>query len=125
MSALNWFEIPVSDINRATTFYSTILDSEIPIVDMTAEMGSMLGMLPNRGGVGGALVQNAQHGYVPSQEGTLVYLHLGDVDLNVAVRQVESAGGQILLPKTSLGENGYCAWLLDTEGNRVGLYSEK
>ncbi|MCB0063409.1 MAG: VOC family protein [Caldilineaceae bacterium] len=123
MSALHWFEIPVTDIERATKFYGTILDTEIPIVDMTEQMGSMLGMLPDRGGVGGALVQNTQYGYVPSQAGTLVYLQLGDTDLNLAVEKVAATGGQVLLPKTALGENGYCAWILDPEGNRVGLYA--
>lgn len=126
MSAINWFEIPVSDIHRAQKFYSTVLDREIPITDMTEQMGSMLGMLSSEEGVSGVLVQNSQYGYVPSQEGTLVYLTVGDVDLNEAVAKVEDAGGQITLPKTDLGEQrGYCAWILDTEGNKVGLYSAK
>ena len=122
MSALNWFEIPVSDIDRAVKFYSTVLDAEIPLIDMTAEMGSMLGMLPDRGGVGGALVQNQQYGYKPSMEGSLVYLSV-DGDLDKAVNKVQGAGGQVLMPKTGLGENGFTAWIADTEGNKVGLHS--
>lgn len=127
MSALHWFEIPVVDIQRAVAFYERVLGVSIQVIDMTAQMGSMIGMLPNRGGVGGALVQNSQHGYVPSQAGTLVYL-IVDGDLSQVVARIEPAGGQVLLPKTALGEGaggGYTAWMADSEGNRVGLFSEQ
>ena len=123
MSALFWFEIPVNDIERAVAFYSAILDVEIPIMDMTQQMGSMLGMFPANGGVGGVLVQNSQYGYEPSMTGTLVYLALGDSDLNIALGKVEGAGGKVLMPKADMGENGFSAWIADTEGNKVGLHS--
>ena len=125
MSAIFWFEIPVTDIERAQKFYSTVLDAEIPIMDMVAQMGSMLGALPDNGGVGGMLVQNSQHGYEPSKTGTLVYLALGDSDLNVALGKVEAAGGKIVMPKMAMGEYGFSAWIEDTEGNKVGLHSTK
>jgi predicted enzyme related to lactoylglutathione lyase len=125
MSALHWFEIPVEDIQRAVKFYERMLGVEMRVLDLTEQLGSWIGMLPNRGGVGGALVQNSRHGYVPSQAGTLVYLVV-DGDLAEALSRAESAGGQLLLPKTPLGEGeggGFTAWIADTEGNRVGLFS--
>lgn len=125
MSALHWFEIPVSDIERAKKFYDAVLDTHIPVMDMTAQMGSMLGMLPNRDGIGGALVQNTQHGYTPSQQGTMVYLVV-ESDLNDSLGKVEGAGGQVILPKTPMGESqdaGFTAWIIDTEGNKIGLFS--
>ncbi len=125
MSAIHWFEIPVSDIERAITFYSHILDSEISMLDLTEQLGSRLGLLPNNDGVGGALVENAQHGYTPSDTGTLVYLAREDEDLNECLARVESAGGTVLLPKTAMGERGFSAWILDSEGNKVGLHSTK
>jgi predicted enzyme related to lactoylglutathione lyase len=39
--------------------------------------------------------------------------------------QVEAAGGQIIIPKTDIGEFGFFAQLIDTEGNRIGLHSNK
>ncbi len=122
MAAINWFEIPVIDIQRAQNFYETIPKIETPVMDLVEEMGSMLGTFPARGGVGGALVQNSEYGYMPSQEGALVYLTVRG-DLDEALTRVEAAGGKILLPKTSLGENGFAAWIQDTEGNRVGLHA--
>ena len=128
MSAVHWFEIPVNEIEAARTFYAAVLGADVPLLDMRESTGSMLGMLPNpagQAGANGALVQNDQHGYAPSGEGTLVYLNLGDVDLDEAVARVQPAGGQVLLPKTSLGGNGFCAWIYDTEGNKVGLYAQR
>ena len=79
--------------------------------------------LAEKEGVGGAIVHG--EGCVPSQEGTLVYLNGGE-DLSVVLGRVESAGGKILVPKTLITEEmGYYAVFLDSEGNKVGLYSQK
>ena len=122
MAIARWFEIPVQEIDRAKKFYETLLGIELMKIDMSAETGSVLGMFPDEDGVGGALVQNIEHGYVPHQQGTLVYLTAqGKLDDTLA--RVEPAGGQILLPNTSIGENGVIAWFQDTEGNKVGLHS--
>ncbi|MCI0712309.1 MAG: VOC family protein [Chloroflexi bacterium] len=127
MSALNWFEIPVTDIERAAAFYNKVLDTQLHVQDLTEQMGSMIGMFPSRDGVTGALVQNAQYGYTPSSEGTMVYL-IVDGDLSKALERVEPVGGKVVLPKTPLGADtgaGFCGWIIDTEGNRVGLFSNE
>lgn len=127
MSAIHWFEIPVGDFDRAKTFYEGLLSTQIHVMDMRETMGSMLGMLPNRGGAGGALVHNAQHGYVPSMSGAMVYL-VTDGDLDATLGKVGELGGETLLPKTPLGDaagGGFTAWIKDTEGNRIGLYSQE
>ena len=117
-NALNWFEIPAADIKRAVKFYSTILGTELEISDMMP--GYQMAMLPAEDGVGGGIVQG--EGYTPSAEGSMVYLNAGE-DIDVPLGKVEGAGGKILVPKTSIGENGFFAYFLDTEGNKVGLHS--
>ena len=72
-SAINWFEIPVTDMDRAVKFYSTILGAEMESID---GMGMPMAFLPSDGGTGGSLVKG--DGHTPSQEGTLVYLNGGD-----------------------------------------------
>jgi predicted enzyme related to lactoylglutathione lyase len=72
-------------------------------------------------GVGGCVIQGK--GYEPTDKGTLVYLNGGD-DLLTILNKVEKAGGKILMPKTSIGPNGFMAHFLDCEGNRVGLHSK-
>jgi predicted enzyme related to lactoylglutathione lyase len=118
-NALNWFEIPAADIERAAKFYGTILAAELEIGEMSP--GYLMAMLPAaEGGVGGGLVQG--EGYVPSTVGTLVWLNGGD-DLSVVLSRVEGAGGKILMSKMSIGELGFAASFLDIEGNKVGLHS--
>jgi len=69
----------------------------------------------------GSLVKG--DGYVPSMQGIVVYLNCGD-DLSAVLGHVTKAGGKVLLPKTFLSrEAGHIAYLLDTEGNKVGLHS--
>jgi len=117
-NALNWFEIPASNIKRASKFYGTILGAELEISEMMP--GYQMAMLPAEDGVGGALIQG--EGYIPSAEGSMVYLN-GGQDLAGPLGKVEGAGGKILVPKTDIGENGFFAYFLDSEGNKVGLHS--
>lgn len=125
MSVINWFEVSVADFERAKTFYETVLEKQLFVNDQRETMGSMLGVFPHDGQVGGCLVHNPQYGYTPSAEGTLVYFTItGDMDS--ALARVPAAGGEVLLPKTALGEDaggGYVSWVRDTEGNKVGFYS--
>lgn len=119
-SAVHWFEIPTQDLSRALRFYNRVLGLEMAAFDM---MGCPMAMFPcdmAEGGVGGALIQ--YEGAVPSATGSMVYLDGGD-DLSVPLGRVEAAGGKITMPKTSIGEHGFCGVFIDTEGNRVGLHS--
>jgi len=123
--SINWLEIPVLDFERARAFYEQVLEPKLFVNDQRETMGSMLGVFPHDGRVGDCLVHNPQFGYTPAGEGTLVYLSVAGA-LNAALERVGEAGGEVLLPKTALGENaggGYVAWLRDTEGNEVGLFS--
>ena len=115
-----WFEIPASNFERAVQFYETILDVEIDAIEMA---GLQQGLLPHDdlSKVCGAIV--AGMGLKPSTEGSTVYLN-GEDDLNSVLSKVEPAGGQVLMAKTSLGDNiGHIAHFIDSEGNRVGLHS--
>ncbi len=119
INAINWFEIPVKNFDRAKTFYETLLDGEIQVMPHPT---FKYGMLPAdmQNGVGGGIVEG--EGFEPSMTGTLIYLNGGD-DLSVPLSKVESAGGKILMPKTSIGPNGFMAHLIDTEGNKIALHS--
>jgi uncharacterized protein len=122
-NAINWFEIPVSDFERAKRFYSTIYDYEMP---ETAKGPVRMGFLPyeqKEHRVGGAICSGP--GYMPAQIGVLAYLN-GGADLNNVLNKVENAGGKILAAKTFIGEGiGYFAHILDTEGNKIALHSRK
>ncbi|MBJ2174310.1 VOC family protein [Aureibaculum sp. A20] len=121
-SAISWFEIPVTDYNRAKKFYTTVLGIGItdhPMPDGTMEYG-VFDYKPEEEGVGGAIFKGDDA--KPSMEGVTVYLNGGN-DLSLPLSRVERAGGKVLLPKTDIGENGFFALLKDTEGNKVALHS--
>jgi uncharacterized protein len=118
--ALNWFEIPVTNFSRAKRFYEQVLGQSVQEMAMGP---TTMGFLPHEQaiGVGGAIVQAA--GCVPSQQGSIIYLNVGD-DLAPALARVEAAGGKIVVPKTDIGGGfGFFAHFIDTEGNKVGFHS--
>jgi predicted enzyme related to lactoylglutathione lyase len=119
--ALNWFEIPAADFDRARRFYEAVLGITIePMVMGQTTMG-MLSSDPEA--VGGAIVHG--EGATPSQSGTTVYLNAGD-DLAPMLARVAQAGGTVVVPKTEIGNDfGYFALFVDSEGNKVGLHSMK
>ncbi|MCF8414225.1 MAG: VOC family protein [Melioribacteraceae bacterium] len=122
-NVINWFEIPVNDIDRASKFYSTILGDGSDLYQMEMQ-GIQMAFLPMEGeGVGGALCQG--EGYKPTESGALLYLNGGD-DLDKPLAKVEPAGGKLIMPKTQINEEiGYMAVFVDCEGNRVAFHSSK
>lgn len=120
-NAINWFEIPVSDFDRAKSFYETIFDATFSIEE-AMEMKSAFFPADLENGVGGCIIQG--QGYEPSLNGSLVYLNGGE-DLSLVLDRVEVAGGKVSLAKTAIGTHGFMAYFIDTEGNKVGLHSLK
>lgn len=116
---INWIEIPAKDINRATTFYRSILGLEIDVREM---FGSKMGFFPSDGqNVSGAIVQGED--YNPSSNGIVAYLNGGN-DLNRVLNKVEEHNGKVMLAKTQISpEMGYFAMFIDTEGNKMALHS--
>ena len=121
-SAVNWFEIPASDIERACKFYSAIFDIQLEVVEMPTFKMAMFPADMQQGEVGGAISQGED--LVPGATGTLVYLN-AQPDLQAVLDRVEVAGGKIVRPMTrvQMEDSGYYAVITDSEGNRVGLHS--
>ena len=118
-NAINWFELPVQDLARAQKFYETVLDTKLKAETFA---GMPMALFPHSDGVGGALIQDAR--FRPAADGAVVYLDAGAA-LEACVKRVEAAGGKVVLPKTDIGEPGFIALILDTEGNRVGLHERR
>lgn len=119
MHAINWFEIPVKDMARASAFYADVLGK--PLAPMPGHEDSYVFLPSEQGGIGGALT--TQEGSEPAgTKGVVVYLNGGD-DLAAPLGRVAGAGGQVTQDKMSIGENGNIAFFMDTEGNHIGLHS--
>lgn len=118
-----WFEIYVQDMPRATAFYETVLgirldklDAPIPGLEMMA-----FPMQQDCVGAGGSLVK--MEGKSSGGTSTIVYFACEDCAVEAA--RVAGAGGSVHQNKMPIGQYGFIALVLDTEGNMVGLHSMK
>lgn len=121
---VGWFEIYVQDMPRSKAFYEAVFQVALeelkspdpngfPEMEMCAFPMSMEGS-----GAAGALVKMA--GF-PSGGSTLVYFSCEDC--SVEAERVAAHGGEIFKGKMSIGEHGFIAMVVDTEGNMIGLHS--
>ena len=112
-----WFDLPVLDLERATNFYSHVLNAKLEIMSEMA-----CAVFPHQDNdVGGCLYKDDD--VKPSANGILVYFNVNG-RLDAAILEVTKHGGQILKEKHAIGPYGIRAIILDSEGNRVALHSE-
>lgn len=126
VNIITWFEIPVSDIDRAQTFYQTILDIEMVKRADGSDEAVFFPYDPNvvqatSGRVTGVLSKS--EGNTPSASGTMVYINASP-SIQAVLNRVEQAGGKIIAPKIQIPA-GFIAIIIDSEGNSVGLHAEQ
>jgi len=120
-NVINWFEIGVSDIKRATEFYEAILAVKMEPWEGPDIKMSLFPADSSKGVLGGALAQSPWHH--PSGAGVVIYLN-ANPDLQNVLNKIEPAGGKVIMPKTLITEQiGYMAFFTDTEGNTIALHS--
>jgi predicted enzyme related to lactoylglutathione lyase len=121
MNPVNWFEIPVDDLDRAKKFYETVLGIELTLNEMGPLRMAWFPMTEGLPGATGSLVKG--EGYTPSTAGSLVYFTVKDLDETLG--RVSAAGGRVLFPKMSIGDYGFIDHFQDSEGNRVALHADE
>jgi predicted enzyme related to lactoylglutathione lyase len=119
-NSVQWFEIATTDLERAKKFYSYLFKLEFEFIDMGDSKMYMFGD-PQGMGSAGSLIQSSDSR--PGTNGSVVYFTCDDVANEINL--VEKAGGKVLVPKTDIGDFGFFAQIIDTEGNRVGLHSDR
>ena len=128
-----WFEIPVNDLDRAVDFYSNILQIKVKRILM---LDQELGYLDKGDGTpGGVLIK--KENYQPGQ-GSVLFFYV--IDISQILKNLTEIKGTIITDKTLLKQKnssgnfvisnnlidqkvGYYAEIIDSEGNRIGLYS--
>ena len=112
-----YFEIPVTDLDRAQRFYADVLGyySEREEID-----GYAMALFPDSEGASANGALACGDIYVPSTQGSLVYLKVPSID--VVLERVTALGRTPLLGKQEAGGHGFIAEIEDSEGNRVGLH---
>lgn len=111
-----WFDIPVTELDRAIAFYSAVLAVR---VGRETFGESPIGVIEHHDGNGGCLVPDHEE---IGAGGVLLYLNV-DGRIRDAVQQVVPHGGTVVKPTHAIGPHGFRAVILDSEGNRVALHS--
>lgn len=118
---VSWFEIYVQDMDRAKRFYERLFQVTLQHLDSPGVELWAFPMKQDGAGAAGALVK--MQGKDSGVGGTIVYFPCAD-----CAEQAERAldcGGRIQNGKTAIGDYGFIAHVLDTEGNLIGLHSMK
>ena len=122
-NAISWFEIPTTDLDRATAFYESIFQIALFPLDTPNLKMRMFPIENMATGVGGALVYSGGFHKPSATDGPLIYLN-ANPDVQVVLDRVTGVGGTVIVPKTQISpEYGYMAAFIDSEGNRIALHS--
>jgi hypothetical protein len=118
---LSWFEIPALDFARARSFYEKLFS-----VELQEHMAgpNIMAMFPYDGEQtsGGCVMKGPA--LTPTNDGVIIYLNAGE-ELDPLLDKVPALGGSLAFPKTPVPGIGVFAHIVDTEGNRIGLFAVK
>jgi uncharacterized protein len=92
-NAISWFEIPATDLARATKFYETIFSTTLIAMDM------------------------------PNIRMRLIYLNANPDVQNILSKVDAAGGKIVVPKTEISDAFGFMAIIIDTEGNRIGLHS--
>lgn len=116
------FELPYDDAERAGGFYTEVFGWQLMAMPDMAYTIAMTGPTDPQSGptepgfIGGGLIGREE----AAGRGPLVVIDVDDID--AALAAVEKAGGRTQVPRQPVGEMGFAAYFVDTEGNVVGLW---
>ena len=112
-----WAEIPVTDLPRATAFYSAVFETDLKLDESGPDPMAIFSTSTQKG-VAGHLYPGK-----PAPEGTGSTIHMACPDkLEDALERVKQAGGQVVSEIFTFppGRFAYC---LDTDGNSLGIFT--
>lgn len=126
MDHVGHFEIPVDDIDRAKTFYTSVFGWHVVDVDGMPYWFAITtpadeNNVPQEKGAinGGFYVRD-------DQGGSRVPVPVAIVEnAEASCGRVEEEGGSIVFPPQEVGDMGYYAQVKDTEGNIIGVWEPK
>ena len=115
---ITWCEIYVQDMDRAKRFYESVFQVKMEKLESPGVVMWAFPMAMDTVGASGALVKI--EGVESGGSGTIPYFHCDEVA--VESERVINAGGKVHKPKMSIGQYGFMALVVDTEGNMIGFH---
>lgn len=117
---IGWFEIYIQEMDRAKAFYQTVFDLELTPLESPPGLEMWAFPMQSDGyGASGALVR--MPGFSSGDNSVIVYFSCADCAVQAA--KAVKAGGKIHKNKMSIGQYGFIALVVDTEGTMIGLHS--
>lgn len=126
-NVVGWFEIPVTDMDRAVAFYEAVFGFKLQrhIMGPLEMAWFPFNEDPNVPGANGTLIKHPDF-YKPSVDGTLIYFTAWSGNVEHELKLAEINGGKILIPKKMISpEHGYMGMFQDSEGNRIAVHTAK
>ena len=120
--SVKWFEIPAVDFSRAVQFYATVFEVELKTFECEEEK---MAFFPEKEDTVNGMISQAKD-FNPSKDGVVIYFD-AENKMDKLIDRITNSGGSILTGKTKIEAEGrgYFALIKDSEGNRIGLYSDK
>jgi predicted enzyme related to lactoylglutathione lyase len=118
-NVVGWFELYVQDMERAKAFYQKTFQIALERLESPGLELWAFPMGMDNPGCPGALVK--MPGKDSGVGGTIVYFSCADCA--VEAERAGQNGGKVEKEKMSIGQYGFIALVLDTEGNMIGLHS--
>ncbi len=119
MATIVHFDLPAEDLERAASFYGKLLGWKFERMPGPMEyFGITTFDDQGRPSLGGGMGKKNEW-----DTGITNYIGVGSVE--DTLKRLVELGGKVVLPRTEVGEFGYLAVCLDTEGNKFGLWENK
>ncbi len=116
------FEIPVDDLDRATSFYGSVFGWGIQTLQqmdytiaMTTPVDEQTQMPLEPGAINGGIMRRTADTPAP-----VITIQVHSID--DALKRIESEGGSTVRPRTEIPNMGAFAYFKDSEGNVLGLW---
>jgi hypothetical protein len=121
MNSVVHFELPADDVERAQAFYREVFDwsmNSMPGMGYTMVSTSPTdesGRPSEPGTINGGMLARQAPVTAPT-------VTIGVDDIDATLNTIEKLGGRTALGKQPVGDMGFSAYFVDTEGNVIGLW---
>lgn len=123
MNPVVHFEIPFDDEEKAKEFYEKVFEWKIqPVPDMpywmayTGPTNPETFMLEKSGMINGGMYKRGDQG----AKSPVLVIDVPNIEEHI--EKIKSAGGEITMEKTKVGDMGFYAQFKDTQGNILGIW---
>ncbi len=115
---VRYFEIPVNDLDRAISFYETLLETNLTRETVDGFEMALFPEIADGAGASGALAKGEV--YVPAKAGPVLYITVPDIP--AVLERLAALNGRVLLDPQEVHGQGTVAEFEDSEGNRIALF---